>query len=127
MGGEDAQVAVITGGDEVNSTPARAAKTRRPRRNPNARYEVYSGYPNPARPGTTSQHECRNFDWAADAWEYAKSLPVDREHTTVNITGWFASTGWQGQHIRQRRNGTWRGLDEQPLTAEQLADRKMGR
>jgi len=107
---------------------ATSSEAKRRRRNPNARYEVWSGYPNPDpdREGS-SQHECRKFEWAADAWEYARNLPLDHEHTTVNITGWFAGNGWRGDHIRQRRNGVWRGRDEQPLTEEQLADRKMGR
>lgn len=106
---------------------ANTSKRERPRRNPNARYEVWSGYPNPDRAGTSSQHENRKFEWASEAWEYARNLPADHEHTTVNITGWFAVTGWQGQHIRQRRDGVWRGLNGAPLTDEQLADRKMSR
>jgi hypothetical protein len=100
---------------------------KRPRRNPSARYEVWAGYPNPDRAGSSSQHSNRKFDWAADAWEYAQGLPVDDRHVTVNITGWFAVNGWQGDHIRQRRDGVWRGRDEWPLTAEQLADPKMSR
>jgi hypothetical protein len=105
-----------------------ASKRKRPARNPNARYEVWAGFPNPNpdREGS-SQHSCRKFEWRADAWEYARNLPEDDKHVTVHITGWFAVDGWQSHHIRWRRNGAWLGNDDTPLTAEQIADPKMNR
>lgn len=106
---------------------ATASKRKRPARNPNARYEVWAGYPDPDRAGSSAQHSCRKFEWASDAWEYARSLPDDDRHVTVNVTGWFAANGWQGDHVRQRKGGVWRGRDERPLTAEQLAGPKMSR
>jgi hypothetical protein len=108
-------------------TTKTAGTRKRAPRNPNARYEVWAGFPNPDRAGSSSQHSCRKFEWAADAWEYARNLPVDDRHVTVNITVFRAANGWRGDHIRQRRAGEWLGRDNAPLTDEQLADRKMSR
>jgi hypothetical protein len=101
-----------------------ATATRRrvqAKRNPNARYEVWSGFPNLDRPGITSQHECRKFEWRSEALRYATSLPDDAQHSTVNITAWYASTGWQSQAIWQRRSGVWVAVDGTPLSDERIA------
>ena len=89
--------------------------TRTRGRNPNARYEVYSGYRNPARPGTVSQTEDRKFEWRKDALAYAAALPVDDAHAVVNVTVYRAADGWQGQHVMQRRDGAWTALGGTPL------------
>lgn len=83
------------------------------RRNPNARYEVYSGYRNDR--GTVSQTENRKFEWRKEALAHAAALPADDAHAVVNVTVYRAADGWQGWHVMGRRDGAWTARDGSPL------------
>jgi hypothetical protein len=108
-------------------TTKTASTRKRPRRNPNARYEVWSGYRHPTKPGHCPQTDWRTFDWLGDAWEYARTLPADAAHTIVHIDKFSAAWNWNSLEIRSRYDGTWCGVypgsvfpDRRPLTPEEI-------
>lgn len=110
-----------------------ASKRKRPARNRNTRYEVWTGYrsPTPEVPSRCVQTECRKFDWLDDAWEYARNLPEDAMHAIVQVTKFSAAWNWNSLEIRSRYDGSWCGVypgsvypERRPLTPEEI--RNMG-